>query len=49
MKDLLKKVTVIVILGVTFVGLSSVINLKFKVVQQYNIAVDIDPGPANFT
>lgn len=30
-------------------GLRSIINLRGKVAEQFNIATDIDPGPANLT
>lgn len=48
MKVFLKKITVILFLGVVFIRINSVTNLDFNIVQPNNIGTGIDPGPANF-
>lgn len=48
MKSMLKKIAVVVIIGLMVFGMSMALNNNLKTFNQYAISVEIDPGAANF-
>jgi len=50
MKNMLKKIAVVVIIGLMIFGMSMALNNNLKTFNQYatSTSVEIDPGAANF-